>query len=679
MKIFEPIKVLLLLLILFLVGMSYWSSSIIEEQVFALKRRVDKLEKEGVTVSRPQEIAKSSTTPSLGKSDPSLPNLLTPDPFFEKTLPELLGEHFKRYPVLFDGTVGKPDNLGPFPGWLNVRDWISHCTGSVATSLFGKYETLSPSFAWKMEERKADDGQSIEYWIHLRDDIFWEPLAMHELANGTPLAEHFSERRPVTAQDFKFGYDIIMNPFNQEMHAITMQGELADITAFEVVDPKTFFVRWKTKPFKDAEGKTVYKARYVSKLVTGAFSPYAEWVWAYRPDGSRVVPEEEQRTSSTIIQYLQLHWAKNIIPSCGPWTFVEMTDESIKFKRNPNFIRPLDALYNEWEISIRASFDSIWNDFKLGKITTYGLNPQQVPEWERFKNSPEYQTQKERGEAIRLLSFPSNGYFFVAWNAKRPLFASKKIRQALTYAIDRSRILEEILYGQGVEVTGAFPHYSSATNPDLKPRPYDPELASKLLAEDGWADLDRDGVLEKEINGQKVLFSFKLIYPNKGPVGKATVEAISTQLKKVGIRAEPLGMESIDLSERMNQKDFDALYMGWGGGTPPEDPRQIWSSSGANEIGSANYIGFVNQEVDEIIDKLDYASNPEERKKLYYRFDDIIYDEQPYTFLFSINQNLLYREFIGNVFIPAERQDLVPGANVEQPYPSIFFDRRAFE
>ncbi len=678
MKILEPIKVLILLFILFFVGMNYWSSSIVEEQLFTLKRRVDQLETQGIG---PQVAPKTIPTPiaSLGKSDPSLPNLLITDPFFEKTLPEILGVHFKRYPVLFDANVGKPENLNPLSGWANVTAWISRCTGSAATGLFGKYETLSPSFAWKMEERKAADGKSVEYWVYLRNDIFWEPLSIRELANGTKLSEHFFQRRPVTAQDFKFGFDLLMNPFNQEMVAITMQGKFSDITAVEVIDPQTFVVRWASKAFTNEAGETIYKPRYVSKLLTGSFSPAAEWVWAYRPDGTRIVSEEDQRTSSSLIEHMQLHWAKNIIPSCGPWNFIEMSDESIRFKRNPHYFDPLDPLYDEWEVAMRAGFDSIWNDFKLGKISTYALNAQQIPDWERFKNTPEYLAQKEKGEAIHILTYPNNGYYYVGWNMKRPLFSSKKVRQALTLAIDRPRIISEILYGQGFEIIGTFPQDSPATNPNLKPWPYDPDLARKMLAEEGWADLDRDGVLEKEIDGKRVLFSFKLIYPSKGPVGKATVEAIATQLKKVGIRAELLGLEMTDMSERMSQKDFDALYMGWQNGAPPEDPRQIWSSSGANEVGSANYVGFANSEAEKIIDALDYASEKEERVKLYHRFDDILYEEQPYTFLFSLYQNLLYREYIENVFIPKDRQDLVPGADVAQPIGSIFYDKRAFE
>ena len=100
---------------------------------------------------------------------------------------------------------------------------------------------------------------------------------------------------------------------------------------------------------------------------------------------------------------------------------------------------------------------------------------------------------------------------------------------------------------------------------------------------------------------------------------------------------------------------------------PPENPSQLWSSTGAKEKGSSNAIGFSNSEIDTLIKALDFEYDIEKRNALYHRFDQILYDEQPYTFLYSPKSSLLYREYVQNLFIPAERQDLVPGANITSP------------
>ncbi|MCE5316045.1 MAG: permease, partial [Parachlamydia sp.] len=126
------------------------------------------------------------------------------------------------------------------------------------------------------------------------------------------------------------------------------------------------------------------------------------------------------------------------------------------------------------------------------------------------------------------------------------------------------------------------------------------------------------------------------------------------------------------LSAIFDDKSFDAVLLGWSLGSPPEEPRQLWSSAGATEKGSSNAVGFSNKEADAIIDALEYESNPQKRQELYHRFHKIIYEEQPYTFLYTPKTTLLYRQYIQNVFIPAKRQDLVPGANVTEPDSSIF-------
>ena len=136
------------------------------------------------------------------------------------------------------------------------------------------------------------------------------------------------------------------------------------------------------------------------------------------------------------------------------------------------------------------------------------------------------------------------------------------------------------------------------------------------------------------------------------------------------------GVDIADLSQAIEGRSFDALFLAWALGTPPEEPRQLWHSEGAKQPGSSNYIGFANKEIDEIIEKLTFEDDPIKRKELYHRFHAIIHDEQPYTFLYAPKTAMLYREYLQNVFIPADRQDLIPGADIEEPISSIFWIKK---
>src|SRR5581483_7203955 len=85
--------------------------------------------------------------------DPSLPNLLKVDPFYAVTFPKMLGPSFRPWGTQHDATIGRPDNLHPFSNWREVSNWQGLCLASLATMQFGKYETMAPDMALKMEAR----------------------------------------------------------------------------------------------------------------------------------------------------------------------------------------------------------------------------------------------------------------------------------------------------------------------------------------------------------------------------------------------------------------------------------------------------------------------------------------------------------------------------------------------
>ncbi|MFQ5728871.1 MAG: ABC transporter substrate-binding protein, partial [Waddliaceae bacterium] len=360
----------------------------------------------------------------------------------------------------------------------------------------------------------------------------------------------------------------------------------------------------------------------------------------------------------------------------GPWIFEGMTDKQIRFRRNPDHYFPSDVLVKKMRVKFKNTPDAIWQDFKSNGIDTYNLQPDQLIELETFQQSELYKEQARAGDAVKRLDYPGRSYVYVGWNQSKPYFQSKKVRQAMTQAIDRNRIIEQYLNGMGLSITGPFSHNSSAYDNSIKPWPFNIQRARKLLEEEGWYDSDGDGVVDKEINGKRIPFEFTLTYYVKNPTTKAICEYVAMAMKELRVKCRLNGVDIADLSAAFDEKSFDALCLGWALGTPPEDPRQLWHSSGAKERGSSNAIGFVNAEADEIIEKLTFEENPKSRMQLYHRFHAIIHDEQPYTFLYAPKTALLYREYLQNVFIPAERQDLIPGADVAQPIDSVFWIKK---
>lgn len=667
-------------------GMLYWSSLLVEEDLKSLDESMEQLKTEMEALRTDLSLRPSpskglkneerQTAAARPHLNPLYPNLLEEDLFYKTTLPKLLGPHFTPHGIFHYDTIGKPVSLHPFSGWRDISTWTGQCTGSVSRLHVGKYETYAPDMAIKMEERKKPGTEISEYWIHLREGMFWLPLKKSLFSEDLKLAPHFFQKHPVTAHDFKFYFDAIMNPYNQEPGAVALRTYYSDMQEIEVVDDLTFIVRWNTVDV-EVDGKKVPRVKYIAKQLTGGLAPMASFVYKYFPDGKKILDDDTDpntyRTNSVWAQNFVQHWAKNIIPSCGPWIFDGMTDRQIGFKRNPLHYYPLDVLVKGSETQFKDAPEALWQDFKTNKIDTYNLQPDQVVELDQFLRSDIYKEQAKNGAAIKRLDYLARLYTYIGWNTAKPYFKSKKVRQAMTMAIDRQRIVREFLNGMAVEITGTFFKNSPSYDDSIVPLPFSMTQAKRNLEEEGWFDTEGTGVIEKMIDGKKVPFKFNLTYFVKNPTSKAICEYISTSLKELGIICNLNGVDVADLSAVFDDKSFDALQLGWALGTPPEDPRQLWSSAGAKERGSSNMVGFANPEVDKIVEELAYEYDPEKRIALYHKFDRIIYDEQPYTFLYSPKTALLYREYVQNVFIPAERQDLIPGANIAEPESGLFW------
>lgn len=674
-------------------AMLYWSSVLVEQDLKFIHGDLLQIKNDLLTLRTDVDKVRTDIFKALleGRSAADIPpspqqltvvaptNLLTPDPFYTTTLPKLLGSHFKPHGIRKEAAIGRPQNLHPFSNWSQIASWNALCTVTLTGQAVGKYETFTPEMALSMELRRNADGLS-EYWLLLRQDLFWQPLNPHHFPANVKLAPFFLRKHQVTAHDFKFYYDAIMNPHVEKEEAVALRNYFNDIEEVRVVNDFTLVVRWKTKKIQEEDDdKENFKMKYLSKSFTGSLRPLARFVYQYFSDGSKIVADDADsntyRTNPIWAQNFSHHWASNVIVSCGPWLFDGMTDREIHFRRNPDYYEPYAVLVEAYEIKFRDSPDAIWEEFKMGSLNLFEIPPNLLSEFDQFLQSDPYQKQSQRELGVKRLDYLARSYNYIGWNEANPLFNSRKVRQALTMAIDRERIIRQNLNGMGFQTTGTFFPFSPSYDPSLQPYPFDLDQARQLLQEEGWYDSNGDGIIDKLISGKSVPFRFTLTYYVKNPTTKAICDYIATALKEIGIDCSPNGVDMADLSAIFEDKNFDALFLGWALGAPPEDPKQLWYSSGAKEKGSSNAIGFANAEVDRIIEQLEYEYDPKKRIELYHRFDAIIYDEAPYTFLYTPKVALIYRDDLQNVFIPADRQDLIPGANVGEPVPSIFWIR----
>lgn len=653
-------------------GMIYWSTLSIEEEVLNVKEEINRLGDEIRQMDFKHALPLQNEK-KIPYSNPVIHNnLLTEDPFYQDVLPNhLLPKDFIARGTLRLDTLGKPNNLHPFTNIREFAEYISHCSLTLASLHYGSYKSFAPELAESIEEKQDEEGRPY-FLIRLRKGVFWQPLNPKHFPKDVKLSAWFLQKHEVTAHDVKFYLDAIMNPFVSETGAIALRNQYEQISLFEVLEDHLIKIQWDSK---EVEGE--YKTRFNVFLLTAGLQPLPSFVYKYFPSGVKIIKDDQDadtyRHNSVWAEQFSSHFAKDIIVSAGPWIFDGMSDRMIRFKRNKEYFNPYKVLVENMEVSFKDSVEAMWQDFQVGLIDYYPLNSQKYLDYEDFLQSKNYLEQKEEKRSVQELDYMDKAYSYVGWNQKRVFFHSKNVRLAMTYAIDRKRLILQNLNGMGIPITGTFAIDSPAFDPLIEEIAFDKEAARELLTQEGWIDHDGDGIRDKIIDGKKVIFQFTLKYFVKNPLSKKNCESIRSMLLDVGVDAKLEGLDIADLIKTFDDKDFDAIYFGWALGVPPEDPKQIWHSKGAEEKGSSNAIGFQNKEIDEIIDTLVYEEDSEKRTELYHRFNRIIYEEQPYTFLFSPKLKLLYREYVKNIFLPKDLQPILPQATILQPDLTIIW------
>lgn len=219
-------------------------------------------------------------------------------------------------------------------------------------------------------------------------------------------------------------------------------------------------------------------------------------------------------------------------------------------------------------------------------------------------------------------------YNYLGLNQTLDKFKDKKVRQAITHAIDRQAIVDNVLKGRGQVAHTSESPLSWAYNPDAPQFEYSIEKANALFDEAGWI-MGTDGFRYKD--GEKFTMDIKTNQGNK--TREDIVVILQQQLKVVGIDVTPTIMEWSALLEVTDTKvkDYEAAVMGWALATTP-NPANIFHSK--ESVDGLNNMGYSNPEADELMVAQLQEKDFEKRKEMIHRIVELISEDQAYTFLY---------------------------------------------
>ncbi len=357
----------------------------------------------------------------------------------------------------------------------------------------------------------------------------------------------------------------------------------------------------------------------------------------------------------------------------GPYIVTEFErDRIITLERNPEW-QGDEPGFDEVQYIKYGSQDAVERALTLGEIdmvveveeSTFG----------RIGEDPNIET----------LSSPNPSYTQLAFNlcseedcpdaVFNPAVQELEVRQAIAYAVDRSRINDIAAKETAFVANGVLPSYYKQfyTEPEQL-YPYDPELANQILDDAGWED---NGDEPRTKDGMTL--SFDLFVRSESNYNVQAARLVAEMADEIGVEfnVQVVSVDKLyDLTIRkvdgLPAPEFDTFIWGWGG--DPYDPGYLLNVLTSKEIGSLSDSFWSNPEFDQLYEEQSQTFDVGERKELIAEMIEIAQEEVPYLVLtWDPNLQAYRTDTIAGVerACPAETGDLICEQTSYEPLLSM--------
>lgn len=448
----------------------------------------------------------------------------------------------------------------------------------------GKDGKPEPGLAEKWDI--SEDG--LKWTFHLRDGVKW------------------SDGEAITADDFKFAwlraldsetaseYAYMLYPIKGAQAYNEGKGEKEDV-GINVIDSKTLEV--------------------VLEKPTAYFDSLTAYV-TYSPIREKFFMENERdfALEAGMMEY------------SGPYKIVSWKhDSNFIFEKNENYWNKDNIKIETIEMILIPDQMAELNAFNNGEADLIRLNAEQ---YKKYEKDP------------RVKVFKNNSVWYLEYNLDDKFLSNKKIRQAITMAVDKEELTGTVIKGTGEAAYGLVPTDFPGENKtfreesgDVFPH-YNPEEAKKLFDE-GMAEL---GITEAPEIG---------IIVNDSGSNKKIAEYVQEKLRtNLGLN---LRIDSMTFKERMTrlqQKDFEIVLSGWSSDyADPMTYMDLFITNGGN-----NHPNYSNPKYDELIEKANNSNDNKVRMQAMRDAEKILGEDQPIGVLSYSTRIAMVNPRVKNVY-----------------------------
>jgi peptide/nickel transport system substrate-binding protein len=303
----------------------------------------------------------------------------------------------------------------------------------------------------------------------------------------------------------------------------------------------------------------------------------------------------------------------------GPFQVEQLTNDRITLVANPYYYGPHPFL-DRLTFNFYPDYESIFAAYQRGEIE--GIARILPNDLDRARSL----------NTLNLYSARLSSYSLIFLNLSKPQFGDKQVRQALLYALDRQKIVDDILQGQGLVATSPILPGSWAYDPLIKTYPYDANKAKSLLDAAGWKDANGDGLREKDAD--QLAFT---LTTNDDPTRVQIAKAIAQNWGAIGVKVDLKTVPTATIVQNvLRPRAFDAVLYSFG--LLPNDPDSyaLWNSTQTPDRSDAglNYGGWDNRDADEALEAARKTNDQGQRAELYQKFQSLFAEELPALLLY---------------------------------------------
>jgi len=320
------------------------------------------------------------------------------------------------------------------------------------------------------------------------------------------------------------------------------------------------------------------------------------------PGSTAILPREEVEKGN---------FASNPV-GLGPFKFKEHVPGSrVVAERFDKFYKPGKPYADKLEVLIMAEAAARDVAFRNKEIDTSILGPAQ---YVAYRADPEL-----KNGILEVAEMFTRG---ITFNHDDKLFQDKRVRQAINYAIDADLIIKRLVKDKAYRAVSWLPLSSPSFDKSIKPYPYDPEKAKKLLAEAGYP------------NG----IEFELTTSQNESWGLPIVEAIIPMLAKAGIKVKPKLVEVTVLTDTLMKGQHQALISS--NLTGPDSLATLQCFYSKTPRTACRYTNYSSPAFDKLFEEASANLDPAKRTDLLRQANNLLYEDAPVWF-FNYNKAVL--------------------------------------